>query len=571
MTIAGMRGRRLTILAAAALVFLGAWGVSRAPAGGERGSDERLLPPGDGRFFGFNLGPIVPGRAPHTAKQYAAEARRVGANVLRNSLEWQRVERRRDVWNERRWAEYERIHRAMVARRITPLFTFGYAPKWARDRNARGRLLCTGKCPPADGRHMRKEWREFVSEAARRLPKAMFGVWNQPNLARSWSGGDLPVRPARFARLAAATDRAVGAVSASRRVLAGSLGTRPVRKRSSDMPYGEFLRRAYTAGLRGSGDAIGLNLYPRGAHLGPRSRFGQILSTVRAIKAAADDRQTPLWVTEFGSTTSGPGGATQARQAEVLLQGLRLLLSTSGIQAVLIHRLDDNPAYPWRHPEYGFGVLRAGPRTPLRPKQAYCDLADEARTDPPRCWAETRITSAPPWVHNASVATFSFRASEPDARFECSLDGFPFSPCRSPKTVAGLRNGSHRFRVRSLDSDGNRDPTPSVRVFRVDTAAPETMLLAGPRGISLDRTPTFTFASPSPDSVQFVCRLDTPSWTGCASPHTTPRLDPGPHVFAVRARDQAGNRDPAPARSRFLVRPLAALASEVPPAPPGIP
>lgn len=64
-------------------------------------------------------------------------------------------------------------------------------------------------------------------------------------------------------------------------------------------------------------------------------------------------------------------------------------------------------------------------------------------------------------------ATFSFVAQPGGGSFECSLDGAAFSACASPKTKSNLAPGSHTFRVRTVDLNGNRDKTPATNAFTI--------------------------------------------------------------------------------------------------------
>ena len=63
--------------------------------------------------------------------------------------------------------------------------------------------------------------------------------------------------------------------------------------------------------------------------------------------------------------------------------------------------------------------------------------------------------------------SFGFSSSEPDATYECQLDGGEFSPCASPVTYSGLSNGQHTFYVRAKDAAGNADATPASRTWTV--------------------------------------------------------------------------------------------------------
>lgn len=52
--------------------------------------------------------------------------------------------------------------------------------------------------------------------------------------------------------------------------------------------------------------------------------------------------------------------------------------------------------------------------------------------------------------------------------FQCSLDGGPLTPCRSPKTYRALGAGGHLVEVVASDAAGNVDPTPARERFRIN-------------------------------------------------------------------------------------------------------
>ncbi len=99
------------------------------------------------------------------------------------------------------------------------------------------------------------------------------------------------------------------------------------------------------------------------------------------------------------------------------------------------------------------------------------------------------------------------------------------------------------------------------RGFTAETTPPQASITGGPAqgGFTKDSTPTFSFASNEPGST-FVCRVDGRPFRPCSSPHTTPALADGGHVFLVRAIDAPGNESPIVYRS-FTVD------TQAPPAP----
>lgn len=75
---------------------------------------------------------------------------------------------------------------------------------------------------------------------------------------------------------------------------------------------------------------------------------------------------------------------------------------------------------------------------------------------------QTTIASTPPAASHSSTATFAFGSSEAESTFTCQLDGGGPTPCTSPKTYTGLRDGSHRVSVQAVDKAGNADPSPAT-------------------------------------------------------------------------------------------------------------
>lgn len=169
-------------------------------------------------------------------------------------------------------------------------------------------------------------------------------------------------------------------------------------------------------------------------------------------------------------------------------------------------------------------------------------------TTPP----DTTITGGPSGPTSKNAPSFTFTSTEPDATFECRVDGGAFAACSSPFETATLNDGPHTFEVKATDQAGNTDPTPARRSFNVDTTAPQTTITAGPTGKTTNRTPRFAFRSNEAGST-FRCRLDGRRWVGCGSPKQYGRLPVGRHAFDVQASDAVGNRDPSPARLLFRV------------------
>ena len=107
--------------------------------------------------------------------------------------------------------------------------------------------------------------------------------------------------------------------------------------------------------------------------------------------------------------------------------------------------------------------------------------------------------------------------------------------------------GTHSIDIETT-SDTSRVTTPytlgSGTPPPPDTTPPNATITGGPTGTTTVSSPTFEFNSNEAGST-FQCSVDGGPFVDCSSPFTVPSLPAGPHTFAVRARDAAGNVGPA--------------------------
>jgi hypothetical protein len=186
-------------------------------------------------------------------------------------------------------------------------------------------------------------------------------------------------------------------------------------------------------------------------------------------------------------------------------------------------------------------------------KVPYADSGADVPGDAPAAEGapETMITAGPGPFSRQSTVTFAFTSDDPAARFECSFDGAARVACASPYTRT-LADGVHAFSVCAVGAAGNGDPTPAERTWTIDTVAPDTMLLSSPPSVDNSTQVQFAFRS-NEAGAAFECSLDSAAYAGCTSGSTFGPVADGPHAFAVRARDAAGNLDASPAIRAWVV------------------
>ena len=124
--------------------------------------------------------------------------------------------------------------------------------------------------------------------------------------------------------------------------------------------------------------------------------------------------------------------------------------------------------------------------------------------------------------------------------------------------VSVLDNTTTTFRARATDAAGNTSPCSGPWRYVEDSTPPQTSIVSGPPSQTSVRRPTFRFESSEAAST-FRCRFDSKPFGGCSGPGAshTPyvQLPLGPHTFAVRATDRAGNADRTAAKRAFSVVP----------------
>jgi concanavalin A-like lectin/glucanase superfamily protein len=277
--------------------------------------------------------------------------------------------------------------------------------------------------------------------------------------------------------------------------------------------------------------------------------------SVHAVLGAASD-DTPAEVVWTIDTVAPQTTITQGPPAADNSVTVQFAFMASEANCTFECSLDNSSYSPCTSGD-SFGPLADGPHSfAVRAR----DRAGNVDAGPAvRAWTidtrtpDTEIITGPMGATQSPSAQFTFISPDAGAGavFECALDGAGFTTCTSPFTASALPDGMHVFAVRVRDAVGNVDPTPATRSWSVDRVPPDTTITSGPTGTTPSMSAGFTFTATEPAT--FECSLDAAPFAACTSPYEAQNLAQGPHSFAVRGTDAAGNVDASPATRAWTV------------------
>jgi Beta-galactosidase len=268
-----------------------------------------------------------------TVRQRVAILDRLGVDVVRVTIDWNRVER---VQGQYDWGIEDEIIKALNDRGLTPLVTILGTPAWANG----------GRGPnwaPTSGTAMES----FARASAERYPFVRnWLIWNEPN-QRRWL---LPVSPTVYvSRLLNPAYRAIKQVIPAAKIGGGVTAPRGGAGGMSPVAFLRGIARAH-----GTLDAYAHHPYPLRPDETPTSggcghcetitmaTLGRLITEVgRAFPKAR------IWLTEYGYQTNPPDrllGVTPAKQARYIAESARRVVVLPRVDLLVQYLYQDEPS-----------------------------------------------------------------------------------------------------------------------------------------------------------------------------------------------------------------------------------
>ncbi|WP_371497930.1 cellulase family glycosylhydrolase [Kitasatospora sp. NBC_00374] len=233
-----------------------------------------------------------------------------GSQWVRVDLSWRNIQPESSKRYE--WQRFDRVVTAARARGLTVLPVIGYTPRWAQ------KVSCPGNdqsCPPANP----ETFAAFAAEAVKRYaPQGVhtWEIWNEPNIP-FWAPKPDPVG---YTELLKATTKSMRKADPQAFLVMGGLAAVGTDAKKGYISQSEFLAEICKLGANRLVDAVGYHPYTYPYLPSAKTDFGTAFEDISSARgnlvAVLDANGTPnlpIWLTETGAPTNGPGTAADGK------------------------------------------------------------------------------------------------------------------------------------------------------------------------------------------------------------------------------------------------------------------
>lgn len=301
--------------------------------------------------IGFSV-PTFPWLSRSEQTSWLKDFRALGITWIRFDVTWAVVQPTRAGPDN--WARYDRAVAEADAYGIHVDAEAVFSTPWA---NAPGCHAAYAKCQPASPRL----YATYAAAIARHFGHGVSAeeIWNEPNNGAFWHPAP---NPAFYVRMLEDAYVAIKAADPQMIVVSGGLAPEP--NNGTNISARTFADDMFKDGAKGYFDAFGYHPYSFPAlpdQYEPSSAWSQMAQTspsIRSIMTANGQAASPIWITEVGAPTGGPGHDSQSLQAAAIIQVVRNERSLRWLGPAFIYSFKDLGTNQAQAEDF-FGVLSA--------------------------------------------------------------------------------------------------------------------------------------------------------------------------------------------------------------------
>lgn len=319
----------------------------------------------DARGFGMSV-PNFVWMSPAQQTAALTDMKSLGISWIRFDIDWAAVQETSSSGYD--WAAYDSAFTRAQQHGIKVMGIIDYAPVWAKA----GGCPADKICPPADLNAYANYSKAVVQHFGDRL--GAVEIWNEPNIAGFWYP---QADAATYTQMLKLSSVAIRTVDPDITIISGGLS--PACTCDGDIAPLDFAAAMYAGGAKDAFNAFGYHPYSFPAPPSDNqpwsawSQMSQTTTSIRSIMAAAGDATKPLWMTEVGAPTNGPGPVAtctdfnydggpdhtdECLQSRIIVEAATLTKSTSWAGVTFFYTYQDGGT-DTSTVENFFGLLRA--------------------------------------------------------------------------------------------------------------------------------------------------------------------------------------------------------------------
>jgi hypothetical protein len=265
------------------------------------------------------------------------DATTLGVGWIRLDLGWNDIQPNNASSYD--WSSFDRVVHAAQARGLSLMPVIDYTPPWARPAGAPSDNWAPWA--PADP----SQFAAFAAAAVRRYaPQGIhtWEIWNEPNTSAFWAPTPDPKAYVKLLGLTVAAMR-----SCDPQVFIVSGGLAPEGDDAGDVSQLKYFASMCALGANRLVDAIGYHPYSYPAtpqnpvQWNAWAQIATTTSSLRTILAQYGTPSLPIWLTEYGAPTDGPGteataqGWDESTQPDHVGEAFQATLATDSVEAAL--------------------------------------------------------------------------------------------------------------------------------------------------------------------------------------------------------------------------------------------